>query len=139
MVAAAARLAGEHDFASFGVNPKRRIDTTVRTLHRLAVVADGPMIYFDVIGDSFLYKMVRSLVGYLVLVGAEARPPHDADRVLAAKDRCAAGDSAPPQGLFLAKVFFGDDEWRDYTPALPPFAGLADPARTWSSPADSGC
>ena len=119
---AAALLAGEHDFASFGVNAKREVTSFVRTVHRLEVLPRGEFVFFNVVGDSFLYKMVRSLVGYLVHVGRGAAAPEDALTVLEAKDRCAAADSAPAQGLFLARVFFQAGEWETYQPILPPFA-----------------
>ncbi len=119
---AAALLQGEHDFASFAVNPGRVIESTVRNLRRLEVIdtPDG-MVYIVAVGDSFLYKMVRSLAGYLVHVGYGYAKPEDASRVLAGKNRSLAADSAPPQGLFLAKVFFNPDDWQSYVPTLPPF------------------
>ncbi len=120
---AAALLTGTHDFASFGVNPHREIASTVRTIHRLELVQHDHRLFFCVLGDSFLYKMVRSLVGYLVHVGrSKAWAPDHTRAVLQACDRGAAADTAPPQGLFLAKVFFAPDEWRAYVPPLPPFA-----------------
>ncbi|MBP5300006.1 MAG: tRNA pseudouridine synthase A, partial [Victivallales bacterium] len=120
---AARHLEGEHDFASFAVNPGKVIESTVRNLRRLEVLApeDG-MIYVNAVGDSFLYKMVRSLVGYLVHVGQGYAKPEEAASVLAGRDRSLAADSAPAQGLFLAKVFFDPDEWRSYQPVIPPFA-----------------
>ena len=72
-------------------------------------------------GDRFLYKMVRSLVGHLVHVGLGKADADDIHGVLAAGDRRAAAESAPPQGLFLARVFFEDAAWSDYNPVLPPF------------------
>ena len=75
----------------------------------------------NAVGDSFLYKMVRSLVGYLVHVGQGYARPEEARRVLEGRSRTLAADSAPAQGLFLAKVFFNGDEWKEYTPVLPPF------------------
>ena len=119
---AASLLVGEHDFASFAANPGRELESTVRNLHRLEVLEAGDgLIYVNAVGDSFLYKMVRGLAGYLVHVGAGHARPEDAARVLAAGDRSAAADSAPAQGLFLAKVFMREGEWRDYRPMLPPF------------------
>jgi len=119
---AASYLVGENDFASFAANAGREIESTVRNLHNLDVLENGDgLIYINAVGDSFLYKMVRSLTGYLVHVGAGHAKPEEAKRVLAAKNRSAAADSAPAQGLFLAKVFLREGEWRDYKPVLPPF------------------
>lgn len=120
---AAAMLVGELDFASFGVNPRceeREGEPTVRRLFRVEVVEQDGLLYVIVLGESFLYKMVRSMVGFLVHVGRGACPPEATLAVLAARDRRAAADSAPAPGLFLAKVFFPPEDWRDYRPVLPP-------------------
>ena len=61
----------------------------------------------DVSGDGFLYNMVRNIVGTLVDIGAGRRPVKWMSEVLAACDRTAAGQTAPPQGLMLMKVEFG--------------------------------
>jgi len=120
---AAAILQGEHDFASFAVNPGKEIESTVRNLRRLEVLTPGDgMVYVNAVGDSFLYKMVRSLVGYLVHVGQGYAKPQEAQRVLEGKNRSLAADSAPAAGLFLAKVFFDHTSWQTYQPTLPPFA-----------------
>lgn len=118
---AAALLTGEHDFSSFAANPGYELDSSVRKLYRLDVIEQHELIFINAVGESFMYKMVRGLVGFLVHVGAGHAPATDATRVLAARDRSQAADSAPPQGLFLAKVFWSDDEWRHYEPLIPPF------------------
>lgn len=119
---AASYLTGEHDFASFAVNPGKIIESTVRNLRRLEVLTPGDgLVYVNAVGDSFLYKMVRSLVGYLVHVGYGYAKPLDAKRVLEGKNRALAADSAPASGLFLAKVFYDHDAWQTYQPTLPPF------------------
>lgn len=123
---AASYLQGEHDFASFAVNPGKEVESTVRNLRRLELLQNGDgLLYVNAVGDSFLYKMVRSLVGYLVHVGQGYAKPRDAIRVLEGKSRSLAADSAPARGLFLAKVFLSPEEWRDYQPVLPPFAFTA--------------
>ena len=119
---AAKYLEGEHDFASFTVNPGKEIGSTVRLLHRLELVERHGLLYVIAVGESFLYKMVRSLTGYLVHVGHGYAAPEDTPKVLAALNRCEAADSAPACGLFLAKVFWTPDEWQTYEPLLPPFA-----------------
>ncbi|NMA21833.1 MAG: tRNA pseudouridine(38-40) synthase TruA [Lentisphaerae bacterium] len=120
----AALLTGTRDFASFAVNPGRELDSTVRTLYRLEVLEKDGLVFINAVGESFLYKMVRSLTGYLVHVGLGHAKAEDVQAVLVAKDRSRAADSAPAQGLFLAKVFLQADEWCDYTPLLPPFQFL---------------
>ena len=104
---AAALLVGQQDFASFSANPNREISGTVRHLTGLAVTRRGPEIVIRARGDGFLYKMVRSLDGFLIRVGAGDLPPESARTILAAKLRTATVPTAPPQGLFLWKVFYG--------------------------------
>lgn len=121
---AAALLSGEHDFSSFATNPGYELDSSVRNLYRLEVMERHGLIFINAVGESFMYKMVRGLTGYLVHIGAGHADASDATRVLAAHNRSQAADSAPPQGLFLAKVFWTPDEWRDYQPMIPPFTLL---------------
>ncbi len=118
-------LCGTHDFASFAANPHREIDSTVRTIHRFEVCQTGGLLFFNVIGDSFLYKMVRTLVGYAVLhAGTAAGGGKAAARdILAARQRSADVQTAPAEGL--AKVFFAENEWQTYQPLQPPFAWQA--------------
>jgi tRNA pseudouridine38-40 synthase len=118
----AALMLGERDFASFGVNPRRDIDSTVCRLLRVQVIPAGDLVCVNVVGNRFLYRMVRSLVGYLVHVGQRRAVPQAVLGVLAARDRCAAAQSAPSAGLFLARVFFGTEEMESYRPQVPPFA-----------------
>ncbi|MBN2449520.1 MAG: tRNA pseudouridine(38-40) synthase TruA [Lentisphaeria bacterium] len=142
MRAAAEVLEGEHDFASFAVNPRREIDSSVRRVFRIDVVPLPGLVCFSVVGDRFLYRMVRSLVGYLCRVGQGRRCPEETSRVLAAADRGAAADSAPPEGLFLAQVFFSDAQRLAYTPLLPPFTwqpeGRSVPQPPAAAPAARG-
>jgi tRNA pseudouridine38-40 synthase len=118
---AAEYLVGEFDFSSFAANPKREVESHVRRVHRVEVIPVDGLFCFNVVGESFLYKMVRGMVGWLVHVGRGGAPPEATAEVLAAQDRGAAADSAPPQGLFLARVFFQPDAWQTYRPILPPF------------------
>ena len=99
-------LIGTFDFASFGVNPKREIASTIRTITSIDVIREKEKIYIDVYGDSFLYKMVRSIVGTLLEVGSGRRKPAEVKEILDRKDRCCADKTAEPQGLYLMKVFY---------------------------------
>lgn len=101
---AAKRLEGRHDFAAFSANPRREIGGTVRTLKRLRVTKTGPDVVITAIGDGFLYKMVRSLAGFLIRVGTGEISPDAATGILASKTRTQAVPTAPPQGLFLWRV-----------------------------------
>jgi tRNA pseudouridine38-40 synthase len=66
-------------------------------------------ITLDIIADGFLYNMVRSILGTLVEVGRGTQPENWPGEVLRAADRRAAGPTAPPQGLFLMSVCYGDE------------------------------
>ncbi|NOY79562.1 MAG: tRNA pseudouridine(38-40) synthase TruA [Kiritimatiellaeota bacterium] len=126
MRSAAGALLGEHDFASFTTNPKREIESTVRHVLSITVHRVGDWLFVCVEGRSFLYRMVRTLVGYLLAVGAGRCRADEAAARLAEKDRRGLGaDTAPPHGLFLARVFFEARQHVDYRPALPPFHAFA--------------
>ncbi len=120
---AAAELVGRHDFRAFSANPRRTLESTVRNLWRLDIQAQGAYLYFTVIGDGFLYKMVRSVVGYIVKEAGLRRNWQAAEvgRILASRERPACVNTAPAQGLFLDRVFFQDNEWLEYQPQFPPF------------------
>lgn len=101
---AAKRLVGEHDFASFQASGSST-KTTVRQIFRLDVSAsDDGLITLEVEANGFLYNMVRIIVGTLIEVGRGKLSPSDMDAILAARDRKAAGPTAPPQGLCLVRV-----------------------------------
>lgn len=103
---AAAMLEGTHDFAAFSANPRREIDGTVRTLHKLRVEKRGPLVMITATGDGFLYKMVRSLAGHLLRVGRGRIPAAETRAILESRCRTARVETAPPQGLVLLKVFY---------------------------------
>ncbi|QDT74877.1 tRNA pseudouridine(38-40) synthase TruA [Lacipirellula limnantheis] len=130
-----AHMVGTHDFASFQSVGSER-DSTVRTIFAVDILSPaapgsargsarppttlGPndlrnapraepgaaIITIDVEGDGFLYNMVRTIAGTLVEVGRGKRPPEWVAEVIAAKDRCAAGQTAPPHGLCLQWVAY---------------------------------
>ena len=100
MEQAAALLLGRHDFRSFCSVTKTK-KSTVRELLDISITRQGPMLRIRFTGNGFLYNMVRILVGTLLEVGSGQRSPGDMSRILAARDRQAAGFTAPAQGLFL--------------------------------------
>lgn len=108
MRAAAAYFVGRHDFASFTANPQREVATTVRTIYAFTVSKKGKEIVFRVSGEGFLYKQVRSMVGFLLRVGEGAEPPEAVKELLGScAPRKARVPSAPAQGLFLWRVWYG--------------------------------
>ena len=105
MRAAARRLLGEHDFASFCRAPKAG-GPTVRRLERLTISRAGDRIEIGARANAFLHQMVRSLVGTLVAVGEGRVDPVGIPGILAARDRARAGAIAPPHGLTLEHVIY---------------------------------
>jgi tRNA pseudouridine38-40 synthase len=114
MHAAAELLVGTQDFLSFQSAGSER-ESTVRTIFGAEVsrgragqggadVETQSLVLIEVEGDGFLYNMVRAIVGTLVEVGRGKRSPQWIAEVIAARDRCAAGQTAPPHGLTLLRV-----------------------------------
>lgn len=104
MAKAASYLAGRHDFAAFTANPNRAVESTVRHLTELSVKRRGHEIVIIAKSDGFLYKMVRSLAGFLIRVGEGAVPPSEARGILSSRVRTNRVPTAPPHGLFLWNV-----------------------------------
>lgn len=106
---AAALLMGTHDFKSFCSN-KRMKKSTVRTISKIRILEEGSRLVFFYTGDGFLYHMVRILTGTLLETGLFLREPESMKEILLAKDRAAAGATAPPEGLFLMSVDYDQTE-----------------------------
>lgn len=102
---AAAYLVGEHDFASF-CSAGSKAETTVRTIYGLDVERNGEEIVIRVTGSGFLYNMVRIIAGTLMEAGSGRMAPERMAEILAAKDRRAAGPTAPACGLILAEIAY---------------------------------
>lgn len=106
MIAAAGVLRGCHDFSAFAADNGAERESTVRDLRRIDIIRRGRAMRLMFEADGFLYKMVRSLTGALVAVGEGRSTPADIERLLAAGRRTAEVTTAPPQGLFLQRVFY---------------------------------
>lgn len=96
---------GTHDFTSF-CSAKAVIEDKVRTISRFEIREEGDELVFIIEGNGFLYNMVRILVGTLLQIGQKKRPPEDMKRILAAKNRQAAGPTVSGCGLYLWKVYY---------------------------------
>jgi ribosomal protein S18 acetylase RimI-like enzyme len=96
---AASYLVGEHDFKSF-CTTRGQAEDTVRTIYRADVVKEHDMITITIKGSGFLYNMVRIIAGTLMKVGMGVYPPEH----LAARNRKAAGPTAPARGLTLINM-----------------------------------
>jgi tRNA pseudouridine38-40 synthase len=102
MARAAKCLVGSHDFASFGRPPQG--ENTVRQVYRAECTRQDQFIYFDIVANAFLYRMVRNIVGTLLLVGIGELSPKGFEEILQARDRSRAGPPAPARGLCLMRV-----------------------------------
>lgn len=100
MQEAASYLEGEHDFKSF-CQAGAQVENTVRTIYSLQVEEQDADLVIRVCGNGFLYNMVRIIVGTLLEVGQGRRSPESMAEILKARDRAAAGATAPAKGLTL--------------------------------------
>jgi tRNA pseudouridine38-40 synthase len=103
MHAAAQRLVGKHDFTTFR-STECQAKSPLKTLDVLSVERNGDAIDVRALARSFLHSQVRSIVGSLVAVGEGKWSADDLARALAARDRTACGQVAPPDGLYLMRV-----------------------------------
>ena len=102
---AASFLTGTHDYTSFCA-AAAQVKTKVRTVRDITVTKHGDEIVISVMGDGFLYNMVRIIAGTLMEAGFGNITAEDVARMLEAKERSAAGPTAPPQGLCLMEYRF---------------------------------
>jgi len=103
MHAAAQRLVGKYDFTTFR-STECQAKSPEKTLDKLDVSRVGDEVHIVAVARSFLHNQVRSMVGTLVAVGDGKWTADDVSRALAARDRAACGQVAPPEGLYLVKV-----------------------------------
>ncbi|MDF2655783.1 MAG: truA [Bacillota bacterium] len=139
MKQAAAFVAGTHDFKCFQAAGGKVMESTVRTVYGIRVsatgdsgvtsdswsavdfkssAAEGCDIRLEIIGDGFLYNMVRIIAGTLVDVGLGRKQPYEIRDIIEGKDRRRAGHTAPPQGLYLTEIFFEKDRLLEAAAAL---------------------
>ena len=102
-------LCGTHDFAAFAASGSVAT-STVRTIYRAQVTRSGETVALTVLGDGFLYNMVRIIAGTLMEVGTGKRSPGAIARAIETGDRLALGQTAPAKGLTLMRVLYGGDE-----------------------------
>ena len=101
---AAKHFVGKHDFAAFMASGSDIADT-VRTVSECRAERDGDIVKIYMAADGFLYNMVRITVGTLIEVSEGKISPDGIDKIINSKDRTLAGRTAPPEGLYLGKVF----------------------------------
>ena len=103
MQQAADALVGTHDFTSFCTDRPEIKDHT-RTIYSLRVTREGDEVLIRIVGNGFLYNMVRIIAGTLLRVGGGLMEPEEMSAILQAKDRGRAGDTARPEGLTLVSI-----------------------------------
>jgi tRNA pseudouridine38-40 synthase len=106
MQSAAKIFEGSHDFASFCAAGSS-VESTVREIYSIDLYpADNGEIWIDVMGNGFLYNMIRILAGTLIETGLGKKTLSEMEYILQSCDRNNAGFTAPAQGLTLMKVFY---------------------------------
>lgn len=103
MSQAAGYLVGEHDFKSF-CSTHAQVETTVRQIDSAEVLMEDREIVIRISGRGFLYNMVRIIAGTLMEIGRGHIAPQEMEKILEARDRQAAGPTAPACGLTLVKI-----------------------------------
>ena len=116
----AAVLVGEHDFTCFSAEGDANL-SKVRRIATSAFHVEGDTLIYTVAASSFLWKMVRTIMGTLFMLEEQGRGARDLGLIMDAGTRANAGGTAPARGLFLERVVYdgegngsedalGDDE-----------------------------
>ena len=103
---AANKLIGNHDFTSFRAS-ECQAKSPIKTLDKIDITQNGDEIIFEFSARSFLHHMVRNIVGTLIEIGLGK--PYDIDEIFAARNRSAAGPTAPASGLYFIRADYAND------------------------------
>lgn len=103
MQEAAKLLIGTHDLSSFRA-ADCQANSPVKTIDEICISQKGAQITIFVAAKSFLYNQIRNMAGTLIKIGAGKWPVEKMQTILEAKDRCVAGPTAPPNGLFFLEA-----------------------------------
>ncbi len=99
---------GTHDFSTFS-SPSEQNPNPERTVYNASFAIEGPFLVFHVVAQSFLWRMVRSMVGSLLTFEQESISIEELKAKINAKDRTQAGPTAPATGLYLHQVRYKDE------------------------------
>ncbi|MBN2545536.1 MAG: tRNA pseudouridine(38-40) synthase TruA [Spirochaetes bacterium] len=98
-------LTGEHDFTSFCASSDENA-TKTRFIHTFEINKDNDLIRFKIIGNAFLHKMIRNIIGTMIFLNKNNMAPDEIKKILDAKDRNIAGPTFTPKGLIFYKVYY---------------------------------
>lgn len=97
-------IVGTHDFKSLSKN--KELKTTVRTIKSFDLEIEGTRLKFKIVGNGFMYNMVRIIIALMLKVGEGKLEPNDVPKIIEAKNRKLVPWVAPARGLYLMKVFY---------------------------------
>jgi len=103
IISAAQYLVGKKDFRAFATKNKNK-KNTIRYIKSISIKKKNDIITFDIEGNGFLYNMVRTIVGTLLLCGLGKLKPQDVKKILESRDRKNAGQTLPAKGLCLINI-----------------------------------
>jgi tRNA pseudouridine38-40 synthase len=106
---AAKAFIGEYDFSAFCA-AGAQVVSKVRKIYDASVERQGDLVVFRVCGNGFLYNMVRIMAGTLLYVSMGKIKKNEISDIIKSQDRTRAGITAPPDGLYLNKVYFSGEE-----------------------------
>ncbi len=98
-------VTGEHDFSAFAAAGDQSA-SRVRYIYSASWYPEGPLLVFRIVGNAFLWRMVRSLVGTMLELEVRGEPEQAMDDILRGRERADAGATAPARGLFLHRVMY---------------------------------
>ena len=102
------KIVGEHDFVGFS-SAKRSTEDTVRTIYSCQVIQEGELIKIKILGNGFLYNMVRIIAGTALGFATGRFSLETIDEIINSKDRSFAGNTLAAKGLVLNKVYYTGD------------------------------
>ncbi len=111
MTAAASRMAGTIDCAAFR-SVGTKVKTTVRTVYDFEITRLGDIIKARISANGFLYNMARAMVGTAVYSGLGKISPEEIGSIIRSGNRCLAGPTMPPEGLYMTRVAYGGEPVR---------------------------
>ena len=117
MQVAAKNLIGEKDFSCFR-SAHCQSKSPIKNINDIIITRENNFILIDVNANSFLYNMVRNIVGTLVMIGSGEKEVLWIKELLASKDRTKAGKQFPPEGLFLIDIEYDEKYNLNYKPKL---------------------